>query len=71
MISARNRVIQTGSREPVVMAGEDDYLTAHRCGTVFVPAERIEDILDLAERIARRQDGMVRAVRGGLMSWRS
>ena len=69
MISARNRVIQIDSGNPVQMAGvtvhEDDYVIADRCGTVFVPAARIEEVLRLAERIARRQDGMVEAVRAG------
>ncbi|MDD0814371.1 RraA family protein [Curvibacter sp. HBC28] len=69
MISARNRVIQIHSCQPVQMAGvtvhEDDYVIADRCGTVFVPAARIEEVLDLGERIAKRQDGMVAAVRAG------
>lgn len=69
MISARNRVVQVASGTPVTMAGvivhEDDYVIADRCGTVFVPALRIEEVLDLAERIARRQEGMVMAVRSG------
>lgn len=69
MISARNRVIQVSSGGPVKMAGmvvnENDFVIADRCGTVFVPADRIEEVLGLAERIARRQDGMVAAVRGG------
>lgn len=69
MISARNRVIQIDSGKPVQMAGvtvcENDYVIADRCGAVFVPPERIEDVLDLGERIARRQDGMVAAVRAG------
>ncbi|RDK03614.1 RraA family protein [Paraburkholderia lacunae] len=69
MISARNRVIQVSSGERVSVAGvlvhEDDYVIADRCGTVFVPAARIEEVIDLGERIARRQDGMVEAVRGG------
>ena len=69
MISARNRVIQISSGAPVRMAGvavhEDDYVIADRCGTVFVPALRIDEVLDLGERIARRQDGMVAAVRAG------
>jgi 4-hydroxy-4-methyl-2-oxoglutarate aldolase len=70
MISARNRVVQIDSGKPVRIAGvtvhEDDYVIADRCGTVFVPAARIEEVLDLGERIARRQDGMVAAVRAGL-----
>lgn len=69
MISARNRVIQIDSGKPVQMAGvtvhEDDYVIADRCGTVFVSAARIEEVLDLGERIAKRQDGMVSAVRAG------
>ncbi|WP_321889572.1 RraA family protein [Paraburkholderia bannensis] len=69
MISARNRVIQLDSGCAVEVAGvavhEDDYVIADRCGTVFVPAARIEAVLDLGERIARRQDGMVAAVRAG------
>ncbi|GAB3626898.1 diguanylate cyclase [Pandoraea terrae] len=69
MISARNRVVQLSSGEPVRIAGvvvcEDDYVIADRCGTVFVPAARIEEAIELGERIARRQDVMVQAVRGG------
>lgn len=69
MISARNRVIQIDSGTPVQMAGvtvrEDDYVIADRCGSVFVPQERIEDVLALGEKIVRRQDGMVAAVRRG------
>ena len=69
MISARNRVIQIDSGKPVQMAGvtvcEDDYVIADSCGAVFVPEARIEEVLDLGERIAKRQDGMVAAVRSG------
>jgi len=69
MISARNRVIQIDSGHRVRIAGvdvdEDDYLIADRCGTVFIPAARIIEVLDLAEKIARRQEGMVEAVRRG------
>ena len=69
MISARNRVIQIGSGCSVTMAGvtvnEDDYVIADRCGAVFVAANRIAEVLDLGERIAHRQDGMVAAVRAG------
>ena len=69
MISARNRLIQVASGTPIVVAGvtvhEDDYVIADRCGTVFVPAARIDEVLALAQRIASRQDGMVQAVRAG------
>jgi 4-hydroxy-4-methyl-2-oxoglutarate aldolase len=69
MVSARNRVVQCAAGIPIQMAGvtvnEGDYLIADRCGTVFVAQDRIGAVLDLAERIARRQDGMVQAVRAG------
>lgn len=69
MISARNRVVQLSSGQPVNMAGvtvtEDDYVLADRCGTVFIPAQHIDEVLILAEKIACRQDGMVAAVRSG------
>jgi 4-hydroxy-4-methyl-2-oxoglutarate aldolase len=48
-----------------VTVHEDDDVVADRCGAVFVPAARIEDVLDLAERIERRQESMVKAVRTG------
>ena len=69
MVSARNRVVQRAAGIAIQVAGvtvnEGDYLIADRCGTVFVAQDRIGAVLDLAERIARRQDGMVQAVRGG------
>lgn len=70
MISARNRLVQVASGTPVEMQGvtvnQDDYVIADNCGTVFVPAGRIEEVLDLGERIDRRQNGMVKEVRAGL-----
>lgn len=69
MVSARNRIVQRGAGIPIQVAGvtvnEGDYLIADRCGTVFVPQHQIEAVLELADRIARRQDGMVQAVRSG------
>lgn len=69
MVSARNRIVQLHAGQPIQVAGvtvaEGDYVIADRCGSVFVPAGRIVEVLDLAERIARRQDGMVQAVRAG------
>ncbi|NWD77499.1 RraA family protein [Pseudomonas gingeri] len=69
MISARNRVMQIDAAVTIDMAGvavsEDDYVIADNCGTVFVAKAHIEQVLDLGERIARRQDGMVEAVRSG------
>lgn len=69
MVSARNRVVQVDSGVTVRMGdvevSEDDYVIADRCGTVFIPAAVIEHVLDLGERIAAREAGMVDAVRSG------
>lgn len=69
MISARNRIVQIASGEPVPMRGatvhQDDYVIADRCGTVFVTSDRIEEVLELGEQIDRRQNLMVKAVRQG------
>ncbi|KAJ5378047.1 demethylmenaquinone methyltransferase family protein [Penicillium cataractarum] len=69
MISARNRMVQVDSGIPIQVRGvtvkQDDYVIADNCGTVFIPAERMEDVLDLGERINRRQNIMVQEVRAG------
>ncbi|KAE8150463.1 ribonuclease E inhibitor RraA/Dimethylmenaquinone methyltransferase [Aspergillus avenaceus] len=69
MISARNRLVQVDSGTPLDVAGvtvhQDDYVIADRCGTVFVPAARVEEVIQLGERIDRRQNLMVRDVRAG------
>lgn len=69
MVSARNRVVQVNAACTVQVAGvavdENDYVIADNCGTVFVTQAHIGQVLDLAERIARRQAGMVDAVRAG------
>ncbi|NVZ72318.1 RraA family protein [Pseudomonas costantinii] len=69
MISARNRVVQVDSGVTISVGGvdvsEDDFVIADRCGSVFISAAVIEQVLDLGERIAAREAGMVDAVRSG------
>lgn len=69
MISARNRLVQVDAGCAVSMAGvtvkEGDYVMADECGTVFVAADVIDKVLELAERIDRRQAAMVDAIRAG------
>ncbi|KAK3712142.1 hypothetical protein LTR37_009233 [Vermiconidia calcicola] len=69
MISARKRLVQVSAGKPLNVRGvtvdQDDYVIADRCGTVFVPAQRIQEVLELAESINHRQEGMVQAVRAG------
>ena len=69
MISARNRAAQIGAGCTIKVAGvdvsEDDYVIADNCGTVFVPQGHIEQVIELGERITRRQALMLQAVRNG------
>lgn len=69
MISARNRLVQIDSGNTVTVAGvqvaENDYVIADECGSVFIASAAIDQVLDLGERIAARQQRMVEAVRGG------
>ncbi|MGU9824919.1 RraA family protein [Pseudomonas sp. ADAK22] len=69
MVSARHRVVQVGAGVTISVGGvdvsENDFVIADRCGSVFVPAAVIEQVLDLGERIAAREAGMVDAVRSG------
>ena len=69
MVSARNRVVQIDAGVTISVGGvdvsQDDYVIADRCGTVFIPAAVINQVLDLGERIAAREAGMVDAVRSG------
>ncbi|KAH6951996.1 ribonuclease E inhibitor RraA/Dimethylmenaquinone methyltransferase [Fusarium avenaceum] len=69
MISARNRLVQIDSGNQVEMRGvkvdHDDYVIADNCGTVFVQSGSIDKVLELAERIERRQQSMVQEVRTG------
>jgi len=68
-ISARNRIVQVSSGEPIQCAGvavrQGDYVIADQSGTVFVPLEAAEQVIELGERIARKQSAMVAAVRAG------
>lgn len=68
-VSARGRIVQVSMNEPVQMAGvtvsAGDLVLADGSGTVFVPADRADDVLTLAERLTKRQQLMVAAVRAG------
>ncbi|CAH0038204.1 unnamed protein product [Clonostachys solani] len=45
-----------------VLVHQDDYVTADGSGTVFVPAKRIEEVLEVAERIKRHHSLMAQAI---------
>lgn len=68
-ISARNRLVQYSHGETIdfggVSASKGDYVIADGSGTVVIPGDRIEEVLEVAERLAKREALMLKAVRAG------
>lgn len=68
-VSARGRIVQLASGEPIKFAGvrveQGDLVVADSNGVVFVPADRAAEIIAFAERVAAREELMVAAVLGG------
>lgn len=68
-VTARGRIIQDSFNTLVQCGGVQvrpgDLVIADGSGTVFVPAERADEVISAAERLAARQEAMVEAVRAG------
>lgn len=67
--TARNRIVELATNEPVVIGGvtvsPGDYVLADRSAVVFVAAADIGRVLDAAEAIAAREAGIAAALRDG------
>lgn len=68
-VSARGRVIETAWQTSVRVCGvrvdPGDWVLADETGVVFVPAARIEDVLETAERLARNEAAATERIRDG------
>ena len=68
-VSARGRIVQLAMHVPVEIAGHvvypGDAVLADDNGVVFIPADELERVISLAERIVAREQGMADAVRAG------
>lgn len=68
-VTARGRLAERGSDVPVLFDGvlvhSGDLVLADGSGVVFVPAGRAEEVTETAERLTRRQEAMVAAIRAG------
>lgn len=68
-ITARGRIVETSWNETIKVAGlrvaPGDLVLADGSGVVFLPAERAQAILDVAEQISSREAAMAAAVRAG------
>lgn len=68
-VSARGRIVQVASGEPVDFAGvraeQGDLVIADRNGVAFIPAGRAADVVAFAERVVAREETMAAAVLAG------
>jgi 4-hydroxy-4-methyl-2-oxoglutarate aldolase len=67
--TARGRVIEYAWNDPVsvcdVTVAPGDYVLADGSGVVFVPADRADAVIAIAEKIVRKERLMAKAVRDG------
>jgi regulator of RNase E activity RraA len=67
--TARGRVYEIANGVPItvgeVTVAQNDYVVADASGVVFIPAARIEELLDAAERIASREAAMTKQILAG------
>lgn len=67
--TARGRVVQTGWGEPIRVGGTDvspgDWMVADGSGVVFVPGEKIEQVLQRAARIADIEEHLAEEIQSG------
>lgn len=68
-VTARGRVVEYGWNVPVEVAGVDveagDFVIADSSGVVFFPQARAEEVIAVAEAVARRERAMAEDVRKG------
>jgi 4-hydroxy-4-methyl-2-oxoglutarate aldolase len=68
-VTARGRLAERGCDVPVAFGGvlvsSADLVLADGSGVVFLPAGRAAEIIEAAERLARRQEAMLAAIRAG------
>jgi regulator of RNase E activity RraA len=69
-ITARGRISEAGTNVPVCVWGvhvnPGDYVIADNSAVVFIPADKIEQVIDTAETIVAKEKAMADAIRSGL-----
>ena len=67
--TARGRVYESETGGPIDVGGgavhEGDWVVADASGAAFIPAARLEEVLEAAERIDAKEAGMTKAVLAG------
>ncbi|WP_283137162.1 RraA family protein [Rhizohabitans arisaemae] len=69
-VTARGRIVQEAWDVPIAFAGvtvaPGDLVLADVNGVVFIPSDRAEEVLDIAERLAARERRMIRQIDEGM-----
>jgi 4-hydroxy-4-methyl-2-oxoglutarate aldolase len=67
--TARGRVMEIACQEPIVIRGirvnPGDWVLADSTGVVFVPAQRIQEVIESADALAARERQMLQRVEDG------
>jgi len=67
--TARGRVMEVAFQEPIVVCGvrvyPGDWVLADSSGVVFVPQNRADEVIVIAESLAEREQKMLQRVRNG------
>jgi 4-hydroxy-4-methyl-2-oxoglutarate aldolase len=67
--TARGRIVEVATNEPItvgdVTVRPGDYVVADASGVAFIPQGHTERVLEAAESIIQREEGMAAAIRGG------
>ena len=69
-MTARGRIVEESYNQPVQCGGvavhPRDVVIADGSGVVFIPADRVDDVLTAAEELAAREQAMLEAIRAGV-----
>jgi regulator of RNase E activity RraA len=69
-MTARGRIVEESYNQPVQCAGvavhPGDVVIADGSGVVFIPADRLDEVLAAAEELAAREQAMLEAIRAGV-----
>ena len=69
-MTARGRIVEESWNQPVQCGGvpvyPGDYLIADGSGVVFIRQDRLEDVLQAAEELARREQEMLESIKKGI-----
>ncbi len=68
-VSARGRIEETSTNEPIhiknILVNPGDYVLADGSGVVFIPSELVDQVIETAEDISKKEKVIVRKIKEG------